>query len=79
MAKIETCEISILMDENGAWRVGDREDLTDAAGGLADEGGIMVRQVNLIVRMSRPTATDISIDVPDDAGTTAEAEVSAEA
>lgn len=78
MAKIETCEISILMDENGAWHVGNREDLTDAAGSLADEGGIMVSQVNLIVRMSRPKAAAIRIDVPDEAGTTAEAEVSAE-
>lgn len=77
MSAIETCEISILMDENGAWRVGDREDLDDAASGLAGEGGVMVRQVNLTVRMSPPQAIALSPDVPDEAGSTAEAEVAA--
>lgn len=70
MATIETCLISILMDEYGNWRVAKRIDANDAREDLSGDGGLQIRRADLTVRMSPPTATTLTVDVPDEARVT---------
>lgn len=74
MEKI-TCEIAVVMDEGGNWRVA-RWDCADAAVSelLAEEVGYATRTVKVKVRMRKPVIDEITIDVPDDAGETVVAE-----
>jgi hypothetical protein len=65
------CEITILIDENGEWRVCkmDSDEINDELGNLAEDGGTMVRRVDLKCMIAAPVITEGTVDVPDDAGT----------
>ena len=72
---MHTCEVFIAMNNDGGWII--TTDETEALEKLGeDEGlGYRARVVKLIVKMSPPTMTEVSVNVPDEAGQTVETEV----
>lgn len=68
---MKECEIWISMNEDGNWVV-NADGAADAHEQLCqDIGGEQCRTVKVVVRMSPPAEVECSVEVPDEAGTTA--------
>jgi len=65
--KIE-CEITIIIDENGEWRVCkmDDDEIQDEIGNLAEPAGTMVRRVDIKIMVAAPQVVEGTVEVPDD-------------
>jgi hypothetical protein len=76
MADMIECRLHLAMNEDGEWRVCDREDENALTMVKDDFGGEAIRSVFLSVWLEPPsTATDIEITAPDDDKTEATAAV----
>ena len=66
-----SCEIFLAINEDGDWIV--TTDESEALSKLAeDQGGYQGRVVKIVAKMAPPALIETTIDVPDEAGTTAE-------
>src|SRR5262249_19878663 len=68
------CEIYLAINEDGDYEVATTDG--DAAQLLSENsGGAMIRIVRITAKIAPPKATEVTLDVPDEAGETVESEV----
>lgn len=72
---MHTCEIFIAINNDGGWIVTTEE--AEALEKLGDDEGLgrRARVVKLSVKLAPPALTEVTIEVPDEAGQTVETEV----
>lgn len=76
MPEKKTCEIFLVINEDGDYSVGEDIDVAVERHN-EDWGGNMRRVVKLVVKVAAPIVTETEVDVADDAGETAKVEVEA--
>jgi len=71
------CEITIVIDEKGEWCVCKTDDdyIADELSNLAEQGGTMVRRIDIKHMIAAPQLTEGTVTVPDEAGTIGDLQV----
>lgn len=70
MADIVECEIGLAMNETGGWIVCKWSDSHPFGLLSEEEGGDVARVIKIKVKMTPPVATEVLVNIPDEAGET---------